>query len=136
MTSTRPSAGQFTVSAQPTILDLHDVRPASSASSEDVAVFSCTVDGVPHVILSYASGESMLVPAACPHRPAGGPVLSQRAVVSRVSLVCLRHNNVYDLTSGRCVEPGGPGDPGVLRVRRGVRQGDQFLVDGADPEAA
>jgi nitrite reductase/ring-hydroxylating ferredoxin subunit len=127
----------MTTQTEPAVLFLCNVEPAPASRSSEVELFTCTIDGAPHLVWSTESGENFLVPAACPHKPTGGPILTERAVVGSRLLLCLRHNNSYDLETGTCIAAGGPGDPGVLHVRRGMRQDDTFVVeaDVTDQEA-
>lgn len=113
----------------PAALVLADVAPAEVSPGIGVDVLVCTVDSERHLLWRTADGEALLVPATCPHRPDGGPILATRGVVREAMILCLRHNNAYDLTTGECVIANGPGDPGTLHVRRGLLAGDGFITD-------
>ncbi len=126
----------MTTKAESAVLFLCDVQPAPASRSSYVDLFTCTVEDAPHLLWSTESGEAFLVPATCPHKPAAGPILTQRAVVGSRSLLCLRHNNSYDLETGACIEAVGPGDPGVLHVRRGLRHEDTFVVEAPGTHVA
>lgn len=105
--------------------------PARGPGGADVAtpLFEATLNGEIHVVWEIDNGRLACAPAACPHRPALGPILHTRGVVDAGNLLCTRHANVYSGSTGACLVASGPGEPGELSIRLGTRAGNALVLD-------
>lgn len=80
-------------------LSFHDAVPIDWV--EPGCTASVAVDGFP-VAIANMDGTFYAFQNLCPHQ---GTTLGGRPLVDGCHIVCSQHSSMYDVTTGRCVQP-------------------------------